>query len=58
MLAEIIHGHVDLADVLFMVAFILFAVVFVLKLLAVALPAKLDLLVAGLACLALAWWVL
>jgi hypothetical protein len=58
MIATISSGHADLADVLFLVAFILFAAVFVLKLLGVPIPPKVDLIAAGLACLALAWFVL
>lgn len=58
MIAAISEGHADLADVLFLVAFILFAIVFVLHLLGVPIPPKVDLIAAGLACLALAWFVL
>jgi len=58
MIATISEGHADLADVLFLVAFILFAIVFVLRLLGVPIPARVDLIAAGLACVALAWFVL
>ena len=58
MIATISSGHADLADVLFLVAFILFVIVFVLKLVGVPIPPKVDLIAAGLACLALAWFVL
>jgi len=57
-IAAISEGHADLADVLFLVAFILFVIVFLLKLFGVPIPAKVDLIAAGLACLALAWFVL
>lgn len=58
MIATISSGHADLADVLFLVAFILFVIVFALKLAGVPIPPKVDLIAAGLACLALAWFVL
>lgn len=58
MIATISEGHADLADVLFLVAFIIFTVWFVLTAFSVAIPAKLNVLAAGLACLALAWFVL
>lgn len=58
MLATISQGHADLADVLFLIAAILFAIVFVLKLLGTAIPPKVDFIAAGLACLAVAWFVL
>ena len=58
MIAAISQGHADLADVLFLVAFILFVIVFALKFFGVPIPARVDLIAAGLACLALAWFVL
>lgn len=58
MLATISEGHVDLADVLFLIAFIICAVVFVLRLCSVALPPKLDWLALVLGLLSLAWFVL
>lgn len=58
MLSTVAAGHADLADVLFLVAFIVFAVVFVAKLSGVPWPAKIDLIAAGLACVALGWLVL
>jgi hypothetical protein len=57
-IAAISSGHADLADVLFLVAFILFVIVFVLKLLGTPIPPRVDLIAAGLACVALAWFVL
>lgn len=58
MLATISEGHADLADVLFLVSFIIFTVWFVLQAFGVAIPPKLNVLAAGLACMALAWFVL
>lgn len=57
MLAQLTSSHVDLADVLYLVAFILFAVHVVLALVRKSV-APLDLLGCGLACLALAFFVL
>jgi hypothetical protein len=57
-IAAISSGHADLADALFLVAFILFVIVFVLKMCGVPIPPRVDLIAAGLACLALAWFVL
>lgn len=58
MIAAISSGHPDLADAFFLIAFILFVIVFALKLFGVPIPAKVDLIAAGLAFLALAWFVL
>jgi hypothetical protein len=57
-IATISEGHADLADALFLVAFIIFVVLFLLQLFLVAIPARLNLIAAGLACVALAWFVL
>lgn len=61
-LATISSGHADLADVLFLAAFVIFAVIFIIKLATPpadsSMVGRLDLAAAGLACLALAWFVL
>ena len=69
-LAAISEGHVDFADVMFLVAFIIFALWFLLDLVGVTFPpgpdgvartpgaTKINFLAAGLACLALGWFVL
>lgn len=57
MLAEITSGHQSLADVLFLIA----AVLFVLEAITAfvpTVPAKVRLLALGLACVAVAWLVL
>lgn len=58
MLVALSSGHVDLADWLFLIAFIVFVIHVVLAALSVAIPAKLALTQIGLALLALAWLVL
>jgi hypothetical protein len=56
MLAAISTGHITLADVMFLVALILFGIATVLALLARTLEAAL--IPAGLTCLAIGWLVL
>lgn len=56
--ATISEGHADLADVLFLVAFIIFAVWFLLQAMGFPIPAKISVLAAGLACVSLALFVL
>jgi hypothetical protein len=58
MIAAISEGHFDLADLFFLVAAILFIIVFVAKLASATIPPKLDLIAAGLALVALGWFVL
>jgi hypothetical protein len=59
MIATIASGHADFADVMFLIAFILFAIEFVIRLVRPAnWPFDMLLVVAGLACLALGWLVL
>ena len=62
MLAALSSGHADLADALFLAAFIIFVVIFVIKATVAAadttMVGRLDLAAAGLACLSLAWFVL
>ena len=55
-IADIASGEVDWADVLFLVAFILFVIVTVMRVMARAFDGAL--VAAGLACLALAWLLL
>ncbi len=57
MFATISEGHVDLADALFLIAFIIFAVWFILQAASVAIPPKLNVLALGLACVSLAFFV-
>ncbi len=57
MLATISEGHADLADVLFLIAFIIFAVWFLLQAAGVAIPPKINVLALGLACISLAFFV-
>lgn len=56
MLATIVEGKADLADVLFLVAFILFVIGAVICAMEKTMPA--FVVAAGLACAALAWFVL
>ena len=58
MLSSIAQGHVDLADILFLIAFIVFCVAFVIEVM--IRPVVLDRLciTAGLALIALGWFVL
>lgn len=56
MIATISSGHADLADILFLVAFILFVIVTVLRVMAHTVDSAL--IAAGFAALALAWLVL
>jgi hypothetical protein len=56
MLADIASGEVDWADVLFLVAFILFVIVTIMAVMRRAFEPAL--LAAGLACVALAWLLL
>lgn len=64
MIADIAHGHVDAADVLFLIAVILFGLAFVLNVLGAAtasLPPRFNsstIMLAGLTSLALAWLLL
>jgi hypothetical protein len=55
MYATIVDGELDLADILFLVAFILFAIATVLDFAGRAVP---GLIPGGLACVALGWLVL
>jgi hypothetical protein len=56
MIATVSEGHADLADVLFLVAFILFVIVCVMRVLAHGVDGAI--IAAGFAVLALAWLVL
>ena len=70
MIATISEGHADLADWMFLIAFIIFAVWFLLDLAGVTFPpgpdgvarapgaSRINFLAAGLACLSLGWFVL
>jgi hypothetical protein len=58
MLAALVSGKVDLADVLFLVAFIVFCVVFLLRVMATPRAVDTVLVAAGLALVSLAWFVL
>lgn len=58
LLAALSQGHADLADWLFLAAFIICVVVFVLRLAGTALPPKLDWLALVLGLISLAWFVL
>jgi len=60
MIAQIATGHVDLADVLFLISFIVFAVLWLITILGIAAPARFVAMLTplGLALFALAWFVL
>jgi hypothetical protein len=58
MLATIADGHIDLADFLFLLAFIVFVIAVVLDVMVNPRPLRSILVSAGLALVALAWFVL
>ena len=58
MLASLSEGHPDLADALFLIAAIIFALVFVLQAMAVAIPPKWNFIALGLCLVSVGWFVL
>jgi hypothetical protein len=58
MIADIAHGHADGADILFLVATILFIIAAIVEVVVKPVVLNMLLLFAGLACVALAWLLL
>ena len=58
MIATISEGHGDLADVLFLIAAIVFGLLFILQAANVAIPPKWNIIALGLCLVSIGWFVL
>ena len=58
MIADIAHGHVDGADLLFLIAAIVFIIAAIVEVVVKPVVLNMLLLFVGLACVALAWLIL